>query len=212
MQAPPPQYYAGSGGAPAPSHDQAYRIYWGAMFGTVLTWVFSVTAASHSSGVSTVYACGSSSFFDNEDLDTICNLSKAWKAFQYMATILLSFTLVLVIFTAFAPAPKTGKLGLGVSSMLAVFAVLQLIAFAVMAAYSSKMNDLTSGLYNYVATRTLAVSMIACLLGLFGAAVTLYLRRRATTDQDGPLRAYTSAGGANGAPPPAGAPRATGTV
>lgn len=55
-----------------------------------------------------------------------------------MATILLSFGLLLVIFAALVPAPKTGKLGFAVGIMLAVFAVLQLIAFAVLAAFSAK--------------------------------------------------------------------------
>ncbi|CAM9367424.1 unnamed protein product, partial [Hapterophycus canaliculatus] len=190
---------------------KAYRIYWGAMFGTLLTWVFAVSAAANNSSLSALGFCNSL-FLDDDTWDELCNLSKAWQAFQFIATILVSFTLIVVVVAAFAAAPKTGKLGFVVGIMLAVFAVFQLIAFAILVSYSSKLNDLTYGTYSYFATRPLAVAMIACLLGAFGAAIILYFRRRATTDQDGPLKASTSAGGANGAPSPAGAPRAAGTV
>lgn len=55
-----------------------------------------------------------------------------------MATILISFVLVVVVVAAFMRAPLTGKLGLAAGIMLAVFSVFQLIAFACMAALASK--------------------------------------------------------------------------
>ena len=72
----------------------------------------------------------------NMDLDEPYATSvNAAKAFQYMATIFVSVILVLVVVAAFMAAPITGRLGLGAGIALAVFAVFQLIAFALMAAF-----------------------------------------------------------------------------
>ena len=55
-----------------------------------------------------------------------------------MATLLISCTLVLVVFAAFQPAPATGKYGAIAGISLLVFSVLQLITFCLMAAYIKK--------------------------------------------------------------------------
>lgn len=62
----------------------------------------------------------------------------AAKAFQILATILVSLILVLVIVAAFMQAPITGKLGLAAGIALAVTSVFQLIAFSLMAAFADK--------------------------------------------------------------------------
>ncbi|CAN0223430.1 unnamed protein product, partial [Hapterophycus canaliculatus] len=121
-------------------------------------------------------------------------------AFQYTASTFISFALVLVLVAAFTRAPDTGKLAFAVGIMLAVFTVFQLAAFAFLASFSAKVDDFASGVYSYHTARTLTVAIIAGLLGAFGAAITLYFRRRATTDQDGPCRACMVARGGYGAP------------
>lgn len=44
-----------------------------ALFGTLLTWIFSVTAAADNSAVSATLLCDSS-FFDDDEVNEICNL------------------------------------------------------------------------------------------------------------------------------------------
>lgn len=68
----------------------------------------------------------------------------AAKAFQYLATILMSFIIVVILVAAFMPAPITGKIGLAVGISLIVFSVFELIAFALMAAFAAKGENLTS--------------------------------------------------------------------
>lgn len=60
------------------------------------------------------------------------------KAFQILATLVISFTLVTVFVAAFMKAPVVGKLGLAAAVMLTLHAVFQLIAFALMAALINK--------------------------------------------------------------------------
>lgn len=62
----------------------------------------------------------------------------AAKAFQYLAAILISLILVLVLVAAFMSAPRTEKFGLVTGVSLAVYAVFQLIAFALMLAFANK--------------------------------------------------------------------------
>ena len=50
-----------------------------------------------------------------------------------MATIIVSFALVVVVVAAFMPPPTTGTLGLALGIMLAVFSLFQMIAFSLMA-------------------------------------------------------------------------------
>lgn len=58
----------------------------------------------------------------------------AAQGFQYMAAILVSVVLILVVVAASVTAPINGKLGLAAGILLAVFSVLELIAFSLMAA------------------------------------------------------------------------------
>lgn len=58
---------------------------------------------------------------------------EAGKAFQILATLLVSLIMVLVFVAAFMKAPLTGKMGLAAGIGLAVTAVFQLIAFSLMA-------------------------------------------------------------------------------
>lgn len=62
---------------------------------------------------------------------------------------------------------------------------------------------------------TLGLGVVSCYLGTAGAAFTLCLRRRATSDRDGPIRAYLNrnSSGVNFAPPPpAGVPPTAGAA
>lgn len=68
----------------------------------------------------------------------------AAKAFQYLATILISAILVLVVVAAFMPAPVTGKLGLATGISLVVFSVFQLIAFSCMVAFVAECERMAS--------------------------------------------------------------------
>ncbi|CAM9408407.1 unnamed protein product [Hapterophycus canaliculatus] len=168
------------------------------MFGTFLTWIFAVAAAADDAWIS------------HEGLGTYLALEEdiftAAKAFQYMATILVSVALILVVVAAFMKPPRTGQVGLSVGIILAVFAVFQLIAFACMAEMISKYSDWW--LDDVKDGPTLAVAVVSWLLGTVGAVVILILRPRASTDQDGPLVVCVP----NASGPPAGGPHAVGHV
>ncbi|CAN0052028.1 unnamed protein product [Scytosiphon promiscuus] len=211
----PPSPSSSSGAPQPPTQDRkAYWKFWTVLFGTVVTWVFTVIAAVDNAAVSSAVVsvfCDSTTI-DDDEVNEICDLSDATTAFQYTAAILISFVLVLVVVAAFTRAPDTGKLALAVGVMLAMFSVFQLVAFAVVASFSAKVDEFASGVYSYHAARTLAFAMVASLLGAFGATVTLILRRRATIDQDGPLRVCKVGRGGNGAPSPAENSRAVGTA
>ena len=69
----------------------------------------------------------------------------AAKAFQYMATILVSIVLVLVVAAALQAAPTTGKLGLAAGVTLVVFSVFQLVAFSLMADVAQKCEEKVPG-------------------------------------------------------------------
>lgn len=61
-------------------------------------------------------------------------LVNAATAFQFLATIIVSVALVVVAIAAFTSPPSTGRLGLALGVMLAVFTFFQMIAFSLMAA------------------------------------------------------------------------------
>lgn len=69
----------------------------------------------------------------------------AAKAFQYMATILVSIVLVMVVAAALQAAPTTGKLGLAAGVTLVVFSVFQLVAFSLMADVTQKCEEKVPG-------------------------------------------------------------------
>lgn len=54
-------------------------------------------------------------------------------AFQFLATIIVSFALVVVFVAALSSPPTTGLLGLSLGIMLAVFSLFQMIAFSLVA-------------------------------------------------------------------------------
>ena len=58
---------------------------------------------------------------------------KAAQAFQYLATILATVVVVLVMVAACMATPITGKLGLAAGVMLAMVSLFELITFSVMA-------------------------------------------------------------------------------
>ncbi|CAN0143303.1 unnamed protein product [Pylaiella littoralis] len=198
-QGPAPAYGAQQAGT---RNTRVYKVYWGVLFGvTILTWIFAVAASAHGG----LLMAGSSSalgFQDDCDLlfygvddSSICKTFDAAKAFQYLAAILISLILVLVLVAAFMSAPRTEKFGLVTGVSLAVYAVFQLIAFALMLAFANKVPlDLTAG-------PTAGLAIVAWIFGTVEAAVTLIYFKRATTDQDGPFRrcmpsgAGTTAGG-----------------
>ena len=70
--------------------------------------------------------------------------AKAARAFQILATLVVSAVLPLVLYAAISTAPETGKLGLYIGLMLAVFSVFELIAFSFAAVYASKGETDTS--------------------------------------------------------------------
>ncbi|CAM9727466.1 unnamed protein product [Ectocarpus fasciculatus] len=202
-QAPPPPAY--SGPAERRKNPGVYWGYWGVLFGTLLTWIFAVAAAADDAWLggdgSNWDAAGLGE--DCEDAD-FCGLYHAATAFQYMATIVVSIALVVVVVAAFMPAPTTGKLGIAVGIMLGVFTLFELIAFSTFAAFIEKYEDYW--LYaDFSPGPTLGVAVVAFLLGLAGTIVTFVLLRKATTEQDGPFRACmpnANAGGATAAAPP----------
>ncbi|CAB1098024.1 unnamed protein product [Ectocarpus sp. CCAP 1310/34] len=111
----------------------AYWGYWIVLFvTTIFTWIFAVAAAADDAWIADAYEAGLGESCDGYDF---CGLYKAATAFQYLATIVVSVVLVMVVVAAFTPAPVTGKLGLAVGIMLFVFAVFELLAFCTYAAY-----------------------------------------------------------------------------
>ncbi|CAM9744844.1 unnamed protein product [Ectocarpus sp. 12 AP-2014] len=130
-QAPPPPAYSGEGGKR--QNPGAYWGYWIVLFVTaIFTWIFAVAAAADDAWIEDFSKAGLGDSCDGYDF---CGLYKAATAFQYLATIVISVVLVVVVVAAFMPAPVTGKLGLAVGIMLFVFAVFELIAFSTYAAY-----------------------------------------------------------------------------
>lgn len=76
--------------------------------------------------------------------------------------------------------------------------------------YSSYYGSAYTYNYDLSPGPTLAVAVVAFILGLAGTIVTCALRGKATTEQDGPFRACMSkAGGATAGAPPAAAGVAT---
>ena len=65
-------------------------------------------------------------------------------AFQFIATIIVSFALVVVVLAALASPPTTGLLGLALGIMLAVFSLFQMIAFSLMAALVAERKSSSS--------------------------------------------------------------------
>eukprot|EP00752_Nemacystus_decipiens_P010840 g9638.t1 len=201
-KAPPPSYHAQQGEA---KNQTVYWVFWGVLFGTVITWIFTVAAAADDAWFK--YAGVTFGSFEEDCLsdygdEEFCSYYTGAKAFQVLAALMVSFTLIAVVVAAFMPAPVTGKLGLASGIMLTLHAVFQLIAFSLMAAFLDKyLSSADLG-------PTFGVAVVAWLLGTTGAVVSLALLRRATAEQDGPFRACMSkAGGANaGGPPPASAP------
>ncbi|CAM9697671.1 unnamed protein product, partial [Laminaria digitata] len=123
----------------------------------------------------------------------ICERYEAATAFQFIATIIVSFALVLVFIAAFTPPPTTGTLGLALGIMMAVFSLFQMIAFSLMAGLVDEFDnaDIKAG-------PTLGVAVVAWLLGMAGTITILLLRSGVTRDQEGPFRKCTSGGGGGG--------------
>ena len=65
-------------------------------------------------------------------------------AFQFLATVLVSIALVVVVCAAFASPPRTSTLGLALGVMLGVFSLLQMIAFSFMAALVTERESSSS--------------------------------------------------------------------
>ena len=62
----------------------------------------------------------------------------AARAFQFLATTILSIALVVIVVAAFMAAPMTGKLGLAAGITLLLFSLFELIAFSLIAAFVGK--------------------------------------------------------------------------
>eukprot|EP00752_Nemacystus_decipiens_P018611 g16686.t1 len=153
MQAPPPAYPVGQ--TPAGSNPRTYFTFWSVLFGTlILAWVFSVAAsvadvvaASSTTGV----PFGDSAYCGSTDREifgsTVCDLYDAAEGFQFFSTILASVLLVLVFAAASMTAPGTGKLALAAGIGLALFSVVQLIAFSLMLAFVEEPQPGSIGCY-----------------------------------------------------------------
>eukprot|EP00903_Cladosiphon_okamuranus_P012401 g11623.t1 len=194
------------------SHSKYYKMYWGILSESLLTWMIAVAVARETKWFQAkVYSsllfwsskkydiglgkCSAYGDVDSDDVDDACGLSKAARGFQILATLVLSAVPVLVLYASISSPPDTGKYGLYAGISLAVFSVLELITVGLAASYAGKVgaayDDDSRDYFSLGVSFYLAV--VALVLGTAGSIASLVLRKSATKDEDGPLAKFAVA-------------------
>eukprot|EP00903_Cladosiphon_okamuranus_P015922 g14707.t1 len=161
-----------------------YWVYWGSLFATPIIWVFAMVGAASDAwdGVNSYNLADASDC--HSSWGKTCDMLTTAQAFQYMAIILVTVVLVLVVVAACMAAPISQKLGLAAGIMLAVVSVCEMITFAMMAQAISDFNEY----HDIEHGAAFGLAITAWILSMAAAIAVLVLRRGVACGQDGPFR------------------------
>ncbi|CAN0418314.1 unnamed protein product, partial [Pylaiella littoralis] len=158
-----------------------------------VVWAFAVGAAADNSWLVAVdLAAGDEEVLDScsSSDSTFCNNYKAFTAMQFVAVVLVSVAMALLMVAPFRPA-KAGcgsvhALGLAGGILMAAFSFFQMLAFVLMIVIEKELDNVGDSFNGYDAKlgSTFGVAVVATLLGMFQAGSVLAFVR---SSGDGPF-------------------------